>query len=110
MGHLHEETALGSALSVDGDRSADVAAGLETLASIGRDGQVNRRMGECAGVGAAEEVLDEGAEAVEFEGCGVPAEQGLAGIGLERQGEHRLLVVNIDLDLVLLFGVRDGEA
>jgi hypothetical protein len=41
---------------------------------------------------------------------GVPAEERLAWRGLESQGKHVLLVLDIDLDLVLLLGVRDGEA
>lgn len=41
---------------------------------------------------------------------GVPAQQRLAGRGLEHQGQHVLLVLDVDLDLVLLLGVGDGEA
>ena len=110
MRHLDEEAALGGALRVDGDGGADVAAGLDALAGVGGDGEVDGRVGEGARVRAGEEVLDEGAEAVELERGGVPAEERLAGVGLEGQGEHVLLVLDIDLDLVLLLGVGNGEA
>ena len=110
MRDLHEEAALGGALSVDRNRGADVASRLDLVTRLGRDGKVNSRVRESACVRAAEEVLDEGAEAVELVGGGVPAEKGLAGRGLEGKGEHVLLVLDIDLDLILLLGVRDGEA
>ena len=110
MGNLDEEAAVGSPLGVDGDGSADVASGLDVLAGLGGDGHVDGGVGEGARVRATEEVLDEGAEAVELVRGGVPAEEVLAGGGLEGQGEHVLLVLDIDLDLVLLLGVRDGEA
>lgn len=107
---LDEEAAVGSTLSVDSNGSADVASRLNILARLGRDGHVNSGVGESAGVRAAEEVLDEGAEAVELVRSGVPAEQGLATVGLEGQGKHVFLVLDIDLDLVLLLGVGDGKA
>ncbi|KAI6768357.1 hypothetical protein HG530_006366 [Fusarium avenaceum] len=74
VGDLDEETAFGSTLGVDGNGGADIASRLDILAGFGRDGHVNGRMGECAGVRRAEEVLDKGAEAVELVGGGVPAE------------------------------------
>ncbi|KAJ6440420.1 hypothetical protein O9K51_06210 [Purpureocillium lavendulum] len=110
VGHLDEEAAVGGALSVDGHGGADVASRLDVLAGLGRNRQVNGGVGERARLGAGEEVLDKGAEAVELVGRGVPAEQGLAGVGFQGQGEHVLLVLDVDLDLVLLLGVRDGEA
>lgn len=110
MGYLHEEAALGGALRVDGHGGADVASGLDILAGLGGNGHVDGGVRGGAGLSAGEEVLDQGAEAVEFGGGGVPAEEDLAGGGLEGQGEHVLLVFDIDLDLVLLFGVGDGEA
>lgn len=66
-------------------------------------------MWEGAGLGGGEEVLDQGAEAVEIETRGVPAEQDLAGVGLELERQHVLLVLDVDLDLVLVLGVGDGE-
>jgi hypothetical protein len=110
VGNLNEEAAVGSTLSVDGNGSADVASRLNILARLGRDGHVNGGVRESAGVRAAEEVLDESAEAVELVRGGVPAEEGLAAVGLESQGKHVLLVLDIDLDLVLLLGMGDGEA
>lgn len=65
---------------------------------------------ECASIGAGEEVLDQGAEVVELVRRGVPAEQRLAGVGLENQSKHVLLVFDIDFDLVFLLGMRDSEA
>lgn len=110
MGHLDEETALGGALGVDCYRSADVASGLDILARLRGDGHVDGGMGRSAGLSAGEEVLDQGAEAVELGGGGVPPEENFAGRGLQRQGQHVLLVFHIYLDLVLLFGVGDGKA
>lgn len=110
MGDLDEQAALGGSLGVDGHGGADVASGLDILAGLGGDGHVDGGVREGAGVGASEEVLDEGAEAVELVRGGVPAEQGLAGVGLQGEGEHVLLVLDIDLDLILLLGVGDGEA
>lgn len=110
MGNLDEKAALGSSLGVDGHRGADVASCLDILAGLCGDGEVDGGVREGAGVRGGEEVLDQSAEAVELVGGGVPAEQGLAGRGLEDQGEHVLLVFDIDLDLVLLLGMGDGEA
>lgn len=110
MGDLDEEAALGSALGVDGDGGADVAPRLDVLAGLCGDGEVDGGVGEGAGVRGGEEVLDQGAEAVELVRGGVPAQQRLAGRGLEHQGQHVLLVFDVDLDLVLLLGVGDGEA
>lgn len=67
-------------------------------------------MRESAGVRAGEEVLDQGAEVVEFVRGGVPAEERFAGVSLENQSKHILLIFDIDFDLVFLFGMRDGEA
>lgn len=110
VGDLDEQAALGGTLSVDSDGGADVASALNILTRLSRDGHVNGRVREGASIGAGEEILDEGAEAVELVGGGVPSEEGLAGGGLESQGEHVLLVFDIDLDLILLLGVRDSKA
>lgn len=75
VGHLGEEAALGGALRVDGDGGADVAARLDLLARVGGDSEMDGRVGEGTRVRASEEVLDEGAEAVELERGGVPAEE-----------------------------------
>lgn len=109
MGNLDEKAALGSSLGVDGHGGADVASRLDILAGLCRDGEVDGGVREGAGIRSGEEVLDQGAEAVELVGSGVPAEEGLAGSGLEDQGEHVLLVFDVDLDLVLLFGMGDSE-
>jgi hypothetical protein len=110
VGDLDEKATVGSTLSVHGNGGADIASRLYVLARLGRNGHVNGGVGECASVRATEEVLDEGAEAVELMRGGVPAEEGLAPVGLQGQGEHVLLVFDIDLDLVLLLGMGDSEA
>lgn len=110
MGHLDEEAAFGGALGIHGDGRADVAPRLDVLARFRRDGHVDGRMGRRARLGTGEEVLDEGTEAVELRRCRVPSEEGLARGGLECEGQHVLLVLNVHLDLVFFFRVRDGEA
>jgi hypothetical protein len=110
VGDLDEKAALGSSLGVDGNRGADVASRLDILAGLCRDGEVDGGVGEGAGIRGGEEVLDQSAEAVELVGGGVPAEKRFAGSGLEDQGQHVLLVLDIDLDLVFLLGMGDGEA
>ncbi len=109
MGHLDEETALGGAFGIDGDRRGDVGAQLDIGARLSRHGQVHGGVGERAGLGRGEEILDQGAEAVQLGRCRVPTEQDLAGVGLEVEGQHVLLVLDIDLDLVLVLGMGDGE-
>lgn len=64
----------------------------------------------CAVALLAVEVLDEGGEGVEVAAGGVPADEDLAGVGAEVQGEHLLLVVHVDLDLLGRLGVGDGIA
>ncbi len=84
---------------------ADVGLGLDGAASLGADGQVDCRVGEGACLGAGEEVLDQGREAIELMAGGVPAQQGLRGRGAQGQRQHVLPVLDIDLDLVLVLGV-----
>lgn len=110
VGHLDEEAALGGALGIDGDRGGNVAAGLDVGGRVGADGQVDGGVGEGAGVRGGEEVLDQGGEGVELVRSSVPTQKGFARGGLEGEGEHVLLVVDVHLDLVLVLGVRDGEA
>lgn len=110
MRNLDEEAAVGRTLSTDSNGGADVASALDLLPGVGRDGHVNGGVGEGAGVRAGEEVLDEGAEAVELVRGGIPAEEGLSGVGLEGQGQHVLLILDVDFNLVLLLSVGDGEA
>lgn len=66
-------------------------------------------MREGAGLGRGEEVLNQGTEAVQLGRCRVPTEQDFARIGLEVEREHVFLILDVNLDLVLVFGVRDGE-
>lgn len=108
--HLNEEAALGGALGVDGYGGADVASRLDIFARLRGDGHVYGGMRRGPRLRAGEEVLDQGAEAVELGRGGVPAEEDFAGRGFECQGQHVLLVFHVHLDLVLLFGVGDGEA
>lgn len=110
VGHLDEEAGLGGAVGVDGGRGRDVALGLDVLAGLGRDGQVDGRVGEGARLRGGEEVLDQGGEGVELQAGGVPAQEGLAGAGLEGELEHGPLVLDVHLDLVLVLDVWDREA
>jgi len=64
----------------------------------------------CAVALLAVEVLDEGGEGVEVAAGRVPADEDLAGVGAQVQGEHLLLVVHVDLDLFSRLGVGDGIA
>lgn len=109
VGYLDEEARLGGALGADSHGSGDVRLGVDGRAGLGADGQVDGRVGEGAGLGGGEEVLDQGAEAVELVRGGVPTQKGLAGVGLESQGQHVLLVLDVHLNLVLVLGVGDGE-
>jgi hypothetical protein len=68
------------------------------------------RVWPCAVALLAVEVLDEGGEGVEVAAGGVPADEDLAGVCAEVQGEHLLLVVHVDLDLLGCLGVGDGIA
>lgn len=108
--NLNEETRLGSALRVDGGGRGDVALGFDVFARLGGDGQVHGWVGKRARLRGGEEVLDEGGEGVELERGGIPAQQGLAGRGLEREGQHRPLVLHVHFDLVLILDVRNREA
>ena len=110
MGDLNEQAAFGSSLGVDSDRGADVASRLNILSGVGRNRQVDGWVRESASVGAAEEVLDQGAEVVQFVGGRVPSEEGIARVGLECQSKHVLLVLDVDFDLVFFLSVGDGEA
>lgn len=104
-----EGGAVGSTLGGDTNGGGDVGAGLEVLASLGGHCKVNGGVRPCAVALAAVEVLDQGGEGVELGGSGVPADQHLARVGLEVQGQHLLVVLHIDLDLVLGLGVAHGE-
>lgn len=64
----------------------------------------------CAVALLAVEVLDEGGEGVEVAAGGVPADEDFAGVCAEVEGQHLLLVVHVDLDLLGGFGVGDGVA
>lgn len=68
------------------------------------------RVWPCAVALLAVEVLDKGGEGVEVAAGGVPADEDLAGVCAEVQGEHLLLVVHVDLDLLGRLGVGDGIA
>lgn len=80
MGDRDEEAGLGGALGVDGDGGRDVGAGLDVGAGVGGDGEVDGRVRESASLGAGEEVLDQGAEAVKFMARRVPSQQNLARV------------------------------
>lgn len=109
VGNGDESGAVGSALGGDTNGSGDISPGLEVLAGLSGDSQVDSGVRPCAIALAAVEVLDEGGEGVELGGSGVPANQNLAGVGLQVEGEHLLVIFHVDLDLVLSLGVADGE-
>jgi 3-dehydroquinate synthase class II len=58
----------------------------------------------------AVEVLDEGGEGVEVAASRIPANKHLAGVCAQVEGEHLLLVVHVDLDLLGRLGMGDGIA
>jgi hypothetical protein len=58
----------------------------------------------------AVEVLNEGREGVELAACRVPAYKDLAGVCAKVKGQHLLLVVHVDLDLLGGLSVGDGIA
>ena len=105
-----EEAGLCGALDVDADWSGNIGLGDDALASLSGDGQVDGWVWEGACLGAGEEVLDQGGVVVELETGGVPSEEDLAWVRLHVKGEHVLLVLDVDLDLLLGLGVVDGEA
>lgn len=110
MRDLDKQAALRGSLGVDCHGSADVASRLDVLAGFRGDGHVDGGVGGGSSFCAGEEVLDQGAEAVQLGRGGVPSEEDLAGGSLECQGQHVLLVFHVHLDLILLFGVGDGKA
>jgi hypothetical protein len=110
VGHGDEQAAVGSALGSDTDGGGNVRLGLNVLAGHGRDGHVNGRVGPSAVALLAVKVLDQGGEGVEVGRGGIPAEEDLLGVCAEVQLQHLLLVVHVDLDLLLGFGVGHGVA
>jgi hypothetical protein len=109
VGNGNEGGAVGSPLSGDTDGGRDVGPGLEILAGLGRNGQVNGGVRPCAVTLAAVEVLDQGGESVELGSGGVPTDENLARVGLQVESEHLLVVFHIDLNLVLGLRVAHGE-
>jgi hypothetical protein len=109
VGNGDEGGTVGGALGGDTNGGGNVGAGLEVLAGLSGDSQVDSGVRPCAIALAAVEVLDEGGESVELGSSGVPANQDLAGVGLQVESEHLLVVFHIDFDLVLSLGVADGE-
>jgi hypothetical protein len=104
VGDGDEQARVGGALGGDANGGGDVGPRLDLLARLGGHGQVDGRVGPCAVALLAVEVLDEGGEGVEV------ADQDLAGVRAQVQGEHLLLVVHVDLDLLGRLGVGDGVA
>jgi hypothetical protein len=105
----NERSAVGSPLSGDTDGGGNVGPGLEVLAGLGRNGQVDGGVRPCTVTLAAVEVLDQGGEGVELGSGGVPTDENLTRVGLQVQGEHLLVVFHVDLDLVLGLRVAHGE-
>lgn len=110
VGHGDEQARVGGALGGDANGGGDVGARLDLLAGLCGDGQVDGGVGPCAVALLTVEVLDEGGEGVEVAAGGVPADEDLAGVGAQVQGQHLLLVVHVDLDLLGRLGVGDGIA
>ena len=67
-------------------------------------------MWPCSVALLAVEVLNEGGEGVEVAAGRIPANEDLAGVCAEVEGEHLLLIVHVYLDLLGGFRVRDGVA
>ena len=110
VGNGDEQARVGGALSSDTNGGGDVCPRLNLLAGLCGNSQVDCRVGPCAVALLAVEVLDEGGEGVQVAAGRVPANEDLAGVGAEVQGEHLLLVVHVDLDLLGRLGVGDGIA
>ena len=110
VGHGDEEARVGGALCGDANGGGNVGARLNLLAGLGADRQVDGGVGPCAVALLRVEVLDEGGEGVEVGAGGIPADEDLAGVCAQVQGEHVLLVVHVDLDLLGRLGVGDGIA
>jgi hypothetical protein len=58
----------------------------------------------------AVEVLDKGGESVELAACRIPAYKNFTGVCAEVEGQHLLLVIHVDLDLLGGLCVGDGIA
>jgi hypothetical protein len=110
VGNGDEQARVGGALGGDTNGGGDVCPRLDLLARLGGDSQVDSGVRPCAVALLAVEVLDEGGEGVQVAAGGVPADEDLAGIRAQVQGEHLLLVVHVDLDLLGRLGVGDGIA
>lgn len=67
-------------------------------------------MRPCAIALLAVEVLNKGGEGVEVAAGRIPANEDLAGVGAQMQGQHLLLVVHVYLDLLGCLCVGDGIA
>ena len=67
-------------------------------------------VGPCSVTLLAVEVLNKGGEGVELAACRVPAYEDFPGIGAQVEGQHLLLIVHVDLDLLGSFCVGDGIA
>jgi hypothetical protein len=109
VGDGNEGGAVGSTLSGNTHGGGNVGAGLEVLSRLGGNSQVDSGVRPCAVTLAAVKVLDQGGEGVELGRGGVPTDEDLAGVGLQVQGEHLLVVLHVDFDLVLGFRVAHGE-
>jgi hypothetical protein len=110
VGYWDKEARVGGALSGDSNGGGDVCLGLNVLAGDCRDSQVDGGVWPCAVALLAVEVLDKGGEGVEVAAGRIPTNKDFAGVCAEVQGEHLLLVVHVDLDLLGRLGVGDGIA
>jgi hypothetical protein len=110
VGNGDEQARVGGTLGCDTNGGGDVCPRLDLLAGLGRNSQVDGRVWPCAVALLAVEVLDEGGEGVQVTAGGVPADEDLTGVRAQVQGEHLLLVVHVDLDLLGRLGVGDGIA
>lgn len=110
MRHRDEQARVGGALGGNANGSRDVGAALDLLARYRRDGQMHGGVRPCAVTLLAVEVLDQGGEGVQVAAGGIPADEHFARIGTQVQGQHLLLVVHVDLDLLGRLRVRHGIA
>jgi hypothetical protein len=110
VGHGDEQARVGSALRRHANGRRDVCPRLDVLAGDGGYCEMHGGVRPCAVALLAVEVLDEGGEGVEVAAGRVPADKDLAGVRAQVQGEHLLLVVHVDLDLLGRLRVGDGVA
>lgn len=127
VGDGDEQAAVGDAVGVGADGGGDVGSDLDILAGLGGEREVDGGVGESALAVGGVEVLDQGGEGVELRGGGVPgsmsniapweirklllpSDKNLAGVRLEVESKHGLVVLHVDLNLLLRLVVSNTKA